>query len=586
VAEYRNRDFIQALRDFRRARIKADIEQLMARLTGKSADLLSYEEVRQRLKAESTARRTLKDIPLDSIVGSVGRYSDFSRSFHPLQDSDQNRWARIETKMVDQTGLPPIEVYQVGEAYFVIDGNHRVSVAREMEASHIEAYVTEVHTKIPLTPDVNPDDIILKERYLKFLERTHLGQLRPGADLTVTVPGQYRTLEKHIELHRYFMSLEQGPEINYEEAVISWYDDVYLVVVQAIRQQNVLRDFPGRTETDLYLWVSGYRALLEDNLEWKFTPELVAPGPLPHTFPKIQNFIGRVIAKISKNTSLGEAEVGPLPGEWRREHLANMLRSQTGRPFRLFTSILVPVDGQEQGWYALNQALGIARREGGRLLGLHVVSTETDKQSPAVQTIKADFNQRCARAGIPGTLATHAGRVSNTICYRARWADLVVLRLIYPPSSQPIAKLSSGLHNIIRRCRTPLLIVPRDYVYPLDRALLAYDGSQKATEALYIATYLANRWQVSLTVISVKGGHTRVDTQSHAQDYLQTQGVQAKFVEKDGPVASSIIETAEENDCNLIIMGGYGHNAVLGLVIGSAVDEVLRTSRRPTLICG
>jgi nucleotide-binding universal stress UspA family protein len=97
---------------------------------------------------------------------------------------------------------------------------------------------------------------------------------------------------------------------------------------------------------------------------------------------------------------------------------------------------------------------------------------------------------------------------------------------------------------------------------------------------------LANRWQVSLTVISVKGGHTRVDTQSHAQDYLQTQGVQAKFVEKDGPVASSIIETAEENDCNLIIMGGYGHNAVLGLVIGSAVDEVLRTSRRPTLICG
>ena len=181
MTEDYSRDFTQAIRDFRHARFKAAMEQLMGRLTGKPVGLLPYEEVRRKLKAESTSRRVLKDIPLDAIVGSVGRYADFSRSFYPLQDSDQHRWAQVELKMSDLEGLPPIEVYQMGEVYFVIDGNHRVSVAREMGATHIEAYVTEVHTKVPLTPEVNPDDIILKERYVKFLERTRLDHLRPGA---------------------------------------------------------------------------------------------------------------------------------------------------------------------------------------------------------------------------------------------------------------------------------------------------------------------------------------------------------------------------------------------------------------------
>ena len=585
MTEDYSRDFTQAIRDFRHARFKAAMEQLMGRLTGKPVGLLPYEEVRRKLKAESTSRRVLKDIPLDAIVGSVGRYADFSRSFYPLQDSDQHRWAQVELKMSDLAGLPPIEVYQMGEVYFVIDGNHRVSVAREMGATHIEAYVTEVHTKVSLTPEVNPDDIILKERYVKFLGRTRLDHLRPGADLTVTVPGQYRILEKHIELHRYLMSLEQQREISYQEAVTHWYDEVYSVVAQAISEQDLLADFPDRTVTDLYLWVSGYRALLEEELGWGLGPEAVGPGALPQGDSVFQNSISHLISRIVDKVYADETEAGLLPGEWRREHLLTLLKSQTERPVRLFTSILVPVDGREKGWFALYQALGVARREGGRLLGLHVVPTEAEQDNAAVQAVRAEFNRRCAKAGIPGQLAVEVGSVSLKICERARWADLVVLRLVYPPSTQPIARLGSGLRTLIRRCRSPLLIVPRSFVFPLDRALLAYDGSSKAQEALYIATYLAGRWQIPLAVLTVIDEGVTEQVLAKAQSYLQQRGLTATFIKKQGPVAEAILATADELDSNLIIMGGYGYHPVLEIVLGSAVDEVLRTSRRPMLIC-
>ena len=93
-------------------------------------------------------------VPLDSIVGSVGRYEDFTRDFLPRRDSDKERWARVEFLANESTGLPPVELFQIGDAYFVNDGNHRVSVARQSGHTHIEAYVTDVHTRVPLSPGI------------------------------------------------------------------------------------------------------------------------------------------------------------------------------------------------------------------------------------------------------------------------------------------------------------------------------------------------------------------------------------------------------------------------------------------------
>jgi len=568
-----------AVQDFRRARRRATLQQILARLTGKSADLLSYEEVRQKLKARTLGARSLRDIPLDGIVGSVGRYNDFTRSFLPRQDSDEGRWARVRAAVTDMRGLPPIEVYQIDQAYFVLDGNHRVSVARQLGATHIQAYVTEVHTKVPLSPDVQPDDLIVKAEYADFLEHTSLDQLRPESDLSVTVPGRYQALKEHIEVHRYFMGLEQKREIPYEEAVAHWYDEVYLPVVRVIRERGILRDFPGRTETDLYLWLSEHRAALEEELGWEIEPEAAAADLAAQFSPKPQRVVARVGEKLLDAVTPDELGPTPPPGQWRRERLA------ARRANRLFADVLVAINGDKAGWCALEHALFIARHEGARVHALHVVTSEAERESESVRAVHAEFNRRCAVAGIPGELVIETGGIPRRICERARWTDLAILSLTYPPGPQPIARLGSGLSAIIRRCPRPVLTVPGTPPH-LHRALLAYDGSPKSEEALFVAAYLSVRWNIPLVVVTViETGRATSETLERARSYLTARGGQATFVKESGSVAEAIMRTAEDQECDLTIMGGYGFSPVLEVVLGSAVDQVLRTVRRPVLIC-
>jgi hypothetical protein len=124
------RDWMSAASNFRDARSRASREEILARVSGKPTELLCYDDVPKQIRAARTSSRGLHDIPLDAIVGSVGRCTDFTRSFLPLRDSDESRWAHVELAWNELAGLPPIEVYQIGQVYFVLDGNHRVSVAR------------------------------------------------------------------------------------------------------------------------------------------------------------------------------------------------------------------------------------------------------------------------------------------------------------------------------------------------------------------------------------------------------------------------------------------------------------------------
>jgi len=157
-------DYIKALDDYKKARRGASVQELLARLAGndEGTELHSYDEVRQQLQAIEKSAEHLEDIPLDAIVGSVGRYHDFTRKFLPKASINQDRWARVMASSQGLSGLPPIDVYRIGEVYFVRDGNHRVSVARQMDSTAIQAYVTNVETKVDLTPDFTPDDLIIK----------------------------------------------------------------------------------------------------------------------------------------------------------------------------------------------------------------------------------------------------------------------------------------------------------------------------------------------------------------------------------------------------------------------------------------
>lgn len=565
-------DLHTAAEDFRRARGRAALVQIVDRLRGRPPDLLSYEDVRKRLNiTPAQGPRTLREIPLPAIVGSVGRYTDFTRGFLPKTDSDKDRWVRVMQGMTSMAGLPPIEVYQLGEAYFVLDGNHRVSVARQLGAERIEAYVTVIPSRVSLTPDTRPDDLIIKAEYVAFLEATRLDSLRPEADLSVTAPGQYPVLLEHIAVHRYFMGLERQGEVPYEEAVTHWYDQVYLPVIREIRAQGILGDFPRRTETDLYLWMAEHRAELARELGWELGPEVAVADLVPQD----QGLLRRLVGAVTPD----ELEAGPPPGEWRTAYLA------ARRDERLFSTLLVPVSGEEVGWQGLDQALGVARREGSQLYGLHVVPSEAQKESAPTRVVQAEFNRRCAQAGVPGRLALVVGKVPRQICGWSRWADLIVLNLAYPPPPQPLARLGSGFRTVLLNCPRPVLAVP-GVTSPLSRGLLAFDGSPKSEEGLFVATYLASRWQLPLAVVTVlESERASPETQVRARAYLEQHGVAATYVQERGPVGEAILRAAEAQGADLLILGGYGYSPVVEMVLGSTVDEVLRKSRRPALIC-
>ena len=227
-------NYRSALADFNSLRLQATMQEIIARLTGKSNELLSFDEVAAKLKLNVRAERGIFDIPLASIVGSVGRYQDFTRSFLPLLSNSQerDRWARVKLAIDDISGAgwPPIDVYKVGDVYFVLDGNHRVSVARKEGFSFIQAHVIEVKTDIPLKPDVQPDDLIVKAEYADFLDKTNLMSIIPGADLSLTAPGQYTRLMDHIKVHQYYMGLDFQRDISDNEALEHWYKYVYCLL--------------------------------------------------------------------------------------------------------------------------------------------------------------------------------------------------------------------------------------------------------------------------------------------------------------------------------------------------------------------
>ncbi len=481
-----------SIEDFRRARWQAALQQAFARMTGRSVDLLSYEEVRRALHAKSQVERGLQEIPLDAIVGSVGRYGDFTRSFLPRSDNIAERWANVQKVATAGGGWPPIQVYKIDEAYFVLDGNHRVSVARQMGLPTIQAYVTEVFTKVPLSADTSPDEIICKARYAEFLEQTDFDTIRPDANLMVTAPGAYRVLEDHIAVHRHYMGLEQQREIPMTEAIASWYDNVYLPVIQVVRQRGVLQDFPDRTEADLYIWLSEHREDLQDMLGWSVSTEAAADD-LVHTQGQ-KRTLSRVSKRIMDSVIPEELQAGPEPGEWRKERLVQRYLDN------LFHAILVPINGQETGWLGLEQAIIVAQREQGQLRGLHIVHETEEKENPAAREVQAGFAQRCQEMGVSGSLILETGPVAHTIVDRARWNDLVVLNLMYPPGRTVTERLSSGFRHVVQRCPRPVLASPRT-VSPLSHALLAYDGRFKSQEALFVAAYLAERWRIPLTVV-------------------------------------------------------------------------------------
>ncbi len=279
--------YIRSESEFNRAKVKGFLEMMLGLITGHNMHLLSFDEVAKKLNLTQSIYLGIQDIPIKNIVGSTGRYEDFTRHFLPRggNERDKERWRNIFTLAETGKGFPPIDVYKIDQVYFVKDGNHRVSVARALGWETIQAHVTELPTSISLTPDVEPDELLIKEECVYFLEKTQLDQTRPDSKqhIDFTEPSGYWRLLKHIELHRFYLEKERGqaladdPELAFRLAAADWYDHVYLPMIEAVQQMGVIKHFPGRSESDLYMWLIRHQATLREqyNLEKIDLPEAV-----------------------------------------------------------------------------------------------------------------------------------------------------------------------------------------------------------------------------------------------------------------------------------------------------------------------
>ncbi len=285
---------------FSKAVSKAFALELKDLLLRRSKRLLPFEEVRERLELWYGSELGIRTVPIESIIGSQGRYRNFTRHFLPLDESLRNRWRRIEDAVTAGKDLPPVELYKVCNAYFVKDGHHRISVAKAKNRSFIEALVFEYACDLSLDDKTDLEKLAILETRGRFLKETGLKKPRTP-DLHLTVLGGYPILMEHVQRHRYFLAEKEKREVGIKEAAASWFDHIYQPMVDLIRENGIMKQFPHRTETDFYIWVSKYKNRLFQDV---FQPEearlavdnysRIFSNPLRRFLGKLRKYLGIV----------------------------------------------------------------------------------------------------------------------------------------------------------------------------------------------------------------------------------------------------------------------------------------------------
>jgi hypothetical protein len=251
--------------EFEIARFRSLVTSLKYFLIGRNNELLSFEKVKKGFELYKQKNLGIQTIPIDFIVGSFDRYKDFDRYFLPKKVHLQQRWAKIHNLIARDVILPPVKLYKIGEIYFVIDGNHRVSASKKLGVKYIDAEVIEFITDISITPNMDPKEIIILAEREKFLNVTGLKQNRPEIKIRITVPGQYDFLLSQID--KLMVQLNENKKADeklttFKETSLIWYDHIYLPAIEIIKNYGILEKFPNRTKTDLYIWINEHKRYL------------------------------------------------------------------------------------------------------------------------------------------------------------------------------------------------------------------------------------------------------------------------------------------------------------------------------------
>jgi len=254
----------QSDRDFSRARRRAFLRRIGAYLRRDpgSNQLLSFDEVKGALGAVSQVYLGLREVPVSKIVGSVGRHRDFDRAFLPSKPDLGTRWRRIDEIMHRAEELPPVCLYKIGDAYFVQDGNHRVSVARQQGVDYLDAEVIELRSRVPVDSALTARDLLHKLEHRHLLERLPIDRVLPEIKVEFSDVADYRRLATFIEAHGFRVSQLWKRYVSPEEVLGDWYEFGYRPIAEMIREERILEAFPGRTELDLYFWIVSHRERL------------------------------------------------------------------------------------------------------------------------------------------------------------------------------------------------------------------------------------------------------------------------------------------------------------------------------------
>lgn len=285
---------------FSKAISKAFIQELKDLLLRRSKKLLPFDDVKERLELWCVQDIGVKTIPLNSIIGSQGRYRNFTRHFFPLEENLRNRWKQIEIAVESGKELPPVELYKVCNAYFVKDGHHRVSVAKVKKKVSIEAKVFEYNCNLSLDDKTDFEQIAILETYHRFLKETGLKE-KGYTELNLTVLGGYPILMEHILRHRFYLEDKEKRSIEIKEAAISWFENIYSPLRDLIIKNGILKKFPHRTEADFYIWISKHKNRLFQDV---FSPDeaqnvinnyiKIFSNPFRKCFGKLRRYFGLV----------------------------------------------------------------------------------------------------------------------------------------------------------------------------------------------------------------------------------------------------------------------------------------------------
>jgi hypothetical protein len=277
-----------ARKDFDRGLRRHALEELRTRVRrqpGDAMDMLPFEDVVAALGRRSQTDLGIQSIPLDSIIGTVGRHYEFDRAFRPATRKLRDRWLGVANSRRSGKDMPPIDVYRINGLHFVEDGHHRVSVALAMGDKTIEAHVREVRTELGAAPDLRISQLTLKHHERLFFERVPLPPAE-RAQIQLTDEWRYAQLAGLIEARGYRESHTHGRLIPRRELALGWFNEQYVPVVAKLRERGV--GGPG-TDTDRYLRFAILRFLLLHTNEWtddvieRLISEIRPPSPKDDT---------------------------------------------------------------------------------------------------------------------------------------------------------------------------------------------------------------------------------------------------------------------------------------------------------------